>query len=258
MLQALIDESDSHEEQPRVFVMGGYLATVEQWKKLTNAWQAELDRYPKIRYFSFREAFPTSGKPRGEFRGMTTAQRDARVAGFRRIIEECVEAELGVGFFVEHYQRAYNWAPAVANNPYGFAAPTLLSIVGRHMEGIGLPKQQVDFILDDRKIDEPKVLEAWSWLKEQSLQPDPPDIFETILVNAPQFRGSRDVIALQAADMFAGSTRAANIAHLNGREPVELPGTTKQLRGLFAVPTEEEIRETAEEARRRGLARAGL
>jgi hypothetical protein len=69
MLQALIDESDSQNVLPRTFIMGGYIASLRQWERLTDEWHSELGRAPKLGYFSFREAFPTSGAPRGEFFG---------------------------------------------------------------------------------------------------------------------------------------------------------------------------------------------
>src|SRR5947208_2459105 len=120
MLQAMIDESDSHGQKPRVFVLGGYIASVSQWETLTHAWQGVLDQSPRLKYFSFRDAFPTSGKPRGVFHGFTEEQRDRRVAQFREIIEGNVEAEIGIGFLVDYYERAYSWDKTTANNPYGY------------------------------------------------------------------------------------------------------------------------------------------
>jgi hypothetical protein len=93
-------------------------------------------------------------------------------------------------------------------------------------------------------------------LLQKRLQlPNPPDVFEKILVNTPQFRSNLDVIALQAADMFVGGVRAANLAVLNGREPLSLPGAKRGIRGLYLTPTEEELRQDAEEERRRCLGR---
>src|SRR5258708_4842250 len=106
MLQAMIDESDSHDIKPRVFVLGGYLASVAQWEKLTDAWQRTLDQSPRLKYFSFKDAFPTSGKPRGVFHGFTEEERDIRVAQLREIIEENVHAEFGIAFLVEAFQKA--------------------------------------------------------------------------------------------------------------------------------------------------------
>lgn len=258
MLQALIDESDSHEIKPRIFVMGGYLAPVAKWEALTDAWRAELERCPRLWYFSFKEAFPTSGKPRGQFHGMTFEQRDARVANLRQIIEQYAEAEVGVGFQVEHYRKAYSWNKKSQNNHYAFVVPNLLPMIARHMESVGFLRQPIDFIFDKRDIDEPKVMDAWYYTRENVVNPDPPDIFDKILINPPQFRSNLDVIALQTADMFVGWTRAGNIAELNGREPMQLPGATKQLRGIYLPATEAALFEEAETSRQRLVARGLL
>lgn len=261
MLQVLIDESDSHTITPRIFIIGGYIATTEKWLSLTDAWRAELDRCPKLHYFSFKEAFPTSGKPNGQFRGMTYAKRDARVAKFRRIIEDHVHAEVGIGFQIEHYQHAYSWNKKMVNNHYLWVVPTLMPMTVRNMEAVDLPCQQMDFIFDSRVIDEPKVMDAWYFTKDNVTNPDPPDIFEKIIVNAPMFRrsdGDGGLIALQAADMFAGSTRAANIAHLNGKEPVPLPGTERNIRGIYLDATKDALAEEAESTRQRLIARGLL
>jgi hypothetical protein len=106
MLQALCDESESHSE-PRLFVVGGYIASVERWEKITEAWQYVLDLHPKIDYFSFREAFPQTGVPRGQFARMSAAERDQRVAMFRSILETYAQAEIGVGFKMEPYLTAF-------------------------------------------------------------------------------------------------------------------------------------------------------
>ena len=257
MLQVLIDETDSHEIKPRLFIMGGYLATVEKWKQLTDDWKIEIGRSPTIDYFSFKEAFPTSGKPNGQFHRMTFRQRDEKVANLRKIIEKYVEAEAGVGFFVEHYKNAYSWDKKMQNNLYGFAVPSLMPMIVRHMERAGFLRQPIDFIFDKQDIRERQVLDAWYYARDNVVNPDPPDIFTKILVNAPQFRSSDDLIALQTADMFVGWQRAGNIAELNGKEAMQLPGATKSIRGIYLAATEEALREEAENTRER-LAARGL
>jgi hypothetical protein len=64
MLQALVDESESF-EKPELFVLAGYIATVERWAQLTERWQDVLGQSPRMDYFSYREAYPRSGKPSG-------------------------------------------------------------------------------------------------------------------------------------------------------------------------------------------------
>ncbi len=247
-LQAMIDKSDSHGVTPRVFVLGGYIASVSNWEQLTDAWQRILDAPPKLRFFSFKDAFPTSGKPRGVFNNFTEAQRDSKVAQFREIIEEYVYAEFGIGFLADAYERAFSWSRVHAKNPYLYAVPLLTSELPRQMEQLGLEKQQLDLIFDNRVIEEPKILNAWIYTKKNSI-PNPPDAFTKVFVNAPVFRSKLDVIALQTADMFVGWVRVGNIADLNGREPLSLPGAKRGIRHMYIVPTEEQLRELAEEKR---------
>ena len=250
MLQALIDETDSHNVTPRVFIIGGYIATVEQWSRLTDAWQEVLDQKPTLRYFAFREAFPKSGKPTGEFRNLTLRERDSRVAQLRKIIEDNVHAEFTLGFFVKEYQEAFGWHRAAKNSLYGFALGTLLPELARRLESLEVPRQQVDLILDARKIDEPIIMETWYWLRD-NIVPDPPDAFTNIFINTPQFRGKMDIIALQASDMLVGHNRAGNLAHLNNWEEFVLPGVTRQIRGFHLQPTAATLREEGKQQRER-------
>lgn len=45
--RALIDETGMGMDKP-VFAMGGFLADVDTWKRVTDAWQGELDESPKL------------------------------------------------------------------------------------------------------------------------------------------------------------------------------------------------------------------
>lgn len=250
MLQALLDESETFEE-PRVFVLAGYLASVERWEKLTDAWQQILNYSPRIDYFSFREAYPLNGKPRGQFSGMNLKQRDERVAMFRSTIEQELQAEIGIGVKMEPYEVGLD---KMAENAYLFAMSSVALAVARNMEDIGFERQRVEFIFDDRKINKPYIIDAWFWALDRS-NPDPPDLFEQVLVDTPQFRNNRnDVIALQAADMYAGWTRACNFAEMRGQQPFVLPGTTKRLPGLFITYTDEMLQYRVDRIRRRNAA----
>src|SRR5260370_4478160 len=228
MYQAMIDETDSHELGPTVFLLGGYIASVEQWEGLTDAWKNELDRDPKLQYFSFREAYPTSEKPHGQFANFSEAKRDERVANFRRIIERYITNEIIIGFLMQSYNDTFRGRRKMINNPNHFALPNLMAAAAQNLKEAGMLKQPVEFICDDRKIEERNLLDAWFYARKHS-KPEPPDLFDKILTTAPVFRSSRDVIALQTADLFVGWTRRVNIAVLNGKEPPRLPGATLDL-----------------------------
>lgn len=251
MLQALCDETESH-TPPRLFIVGGYIATVERWEKLTDSWQSVLDLPPRLEYFSFREAFPETGKPRGQFSGMTPEQRDQRVGLLRSIIEHYLLAEIGIGFRVEAYKAAFSGIDKMANNPYFFAVSALEKVVAENMQKIGLPRQALQFIYDDKKKEEPYILDAWFWARSRA-NPDPPDLFD-VLTTAPQFRpskGPNGVVALQAADLFVGWTRACNAAEMRGGVARMLPGYSKDMPGIFWACEDQELAERAERIRRR-------
>jgi hypothetical protein len=251
MLQVLCDETESHTE-PRMFIVGGYIATVERWEGLTNAWQEVLNLPPRLSYFSFHEAFPDGGPPRRQFYGMTPEQRDQRVALLRSIIEHYALAEIGVGFKLAPYKAAFAGLDKMANNPYFFAVQALDKVVARNMEKIGLPRQPLQFIYDDKKKEEPYLLDAWFWARSRA-NPDPPDLFD-VLTTAPQFRPSKGpdgVIALQAADLFVGWTRACNTAEMRGGSAMRLPGYNRELPGIFWPCTDQELIDAAERIRRR-------
>jgi len=248
----MIDETDSHGVKPRVFLMGGYIATVEQWEQLTDAWNDELNRPPKLDYFSFREAFPTSGKPNGQFYNMNAQQRDERLANFREIIEQFTQYEIMIGFQLRFYQNAFSFNKRMRNNHYMFALPNLQLVVSQNLDRIELTRQPIEFIFDSRKIEEPKIIEAWAYARDHA-ETDPPDIFQNILTTLPQFRSSRDVIALQTADMLVGWTRACNVGVLNNRPAPLLPGMKRRIKGLFLTFDDEQLNTFAETARLRLL-----
>jgi hypothetical protein len=126
------------------------------------------------------------------------------------------------------------------NNPYIYAFIKLLASVEPCLKVLKLGRQRLDFIFDNRKIEEKPLIEGWFDAKEHII-PEYPKLFKKILVNTPQFRGSRELIALQSADFLAGSQRAANIALRNGRQPNPLWKLHPDVLRVFALPTNDEM-----------------
>lgn len=258
MLQALIDESQSYGAL-RLFVMGGYISTVEKWAALTEEWRDALRASPTIEYFSFKEAYPASGKPSGQFRHLTVRERDEKVASLRAIIERHVLAEVGIGFRMEPYERAFVGIQRMEKNAYFFANFSLETWTARTMDQIGIKRQPLQFIFDDRDIDRKHVLESW-WYAAENGNPKPPDLFTAILTEEPMFRSSHgkptSVIALQAADMFVGWIRSSNEIQAQGGIPLQLPGTKILLPSMFVNFTTEMLQQAADSIRARNAASA--
>jgi hypothetical protein len=87
MLQAFVDDSGTG-GQPPVFVLAGFIATVNEWTAFSDEWQESLEMRPRIKYFKMSEAM-TFG---GEFSGWSEQSRNDRVARLYRIIENHVRA----------------------------------------------------------------------------------------------------------------------------------------------------------------------
>src|SRR5688572_21217854 len=106
MLQAIVDETESNAD-PRIFVIGGYIASDLQWAKLSDAWKAALEQPRPLEHYKYSEAYPLSSKPKGQFHRWTPEERDHRVALLRGLIEEHAQAEIVVGFGRDAYERAF-------------------------------------------------------------------------------------------------------------------------------------------------------
>src|SRR5712692_3495007 len=88
-LQAYFDDSGSHKKST-VFVLAGFISTVDRWKAFSDEWKVKLDEYPGVQYFKMSEAVSL----RGEFlRGWTSSLRDQRVLELCEIIKKHALAE---------------------------------------------------------------------------------------------------------------------------------------------------------------------
>ena len=82
VLQGFFDDSGTHLQSP-LFVLGGFIATSEQWEEFSHEWDATLKREPPIRYLRMNEAHTM----RGEFeRGWTPQLRNQKVFELAEII----------------------------------------------------------------------------------------------------------------------------------------------------------------------------
>ncbi len=239
MLQAYIDDSKS-ERDPPYFVLGGWLDTAEKWAKFSDAWQEELDRTPKLAYFKLREAY--SKRPTGEFYGVGRTECLRRVGQFRRIIERFDPVSFGVGFRVDHYERAFGpLKPGKRANPYYFAVPQVLRLIVEMIGRYDLPREPLNLIFDNQVMEKARVVAAWESAANSVPLSDPTDLFTHILRNSPTWADDRDVLPLQAADMHATWLRLDVENQIEGRERELMPGHTKHLRGDAATFTEQQF-----------------
>jgi hypothetical protein len=103
VLQAFVDDS-GNDPQDEYLVLAGFVASVLEWIKFSDAWQAELDKSPKLKYFKMTEAHSL----RGQFDrnlGWTESERDKRVRKFARIAAQYAHLRISTAIRHEHFEK---------------------------------------------------------------------------------------------------------------------------------------------------------
>jgi hypothetical protein len=79
MMRAFFDEASDNTDD---FLMGGWLASFEEWEKFSEVWATELKFPPSISYFNHNEAL---GR-KGEFKGWSESARDDKMLALAGVI----------------------------------------------------------------------------------------------------------------------------------------------------------------------------
>jgi hypothetical protein len=193
--QAFLDDSGSGAP---VFVLSGYVSSVDVWEIFSEQWQELLDESPKLKYFKMREAASRSG----EFRGIKLDNRNERVGRFFRLIREATQASVSCVIPIAPYNRLVKgkikkeW-----DDPYFIALFDLvIYLVETHFQqrAAGKTKGVLDFIFDDNPRLAAKV-PYWYQLTRDML----PSVVRDTIGASPRFENDHDFLPLQAADAQA-------------------------------------------------------
>lgn len=195
MWQAFIDDSRSWEGE-RLLVLGGFVATIPQWKAFNDEWQQMLDMKPSIKYFKMNEA----AKARGQFLYWSEERITERVQRAYKVIEEIgiplqASVIIRLDAFYEIFTEEYWEKNAI--NPYYLAHGEIIRNFAHHQIKFGVDAP-VDFIFDEQVMEQEKIRNAWGRIKAEA---DP--AIRHLLGNKPEFRDDEQVLPLQAADLLA-------------------------------------------------------
>jgi len=198
--QAFVDESESG----GILVLGGVIASAEQWVKFTPEWERLLPLAPLgrdlARNFKFSEMINA-----GQF-------RIDSIPAFSKLIEDHIPMTLSLDLF----QKDIDQAKARVKTPNGVidwgnvATPYMLGIThvvmwfGDNMQAVEEvlgTTQPIDFTFDDRS-ERKFVRKAW----ESSVETLPPEQ-RARFGEEPRFGNDKKFLELQAADYIAGWTR---------------------------------------------------
>jgi Protein of unknown function (DUF3800) len=147
-MRAFFDESGLNPHEDKALVMGGYLGTIEEWERTSEAWDACLSAPPAIRYFKGDEA----RNLQGEFFRIGRAAADQKANDLADVVG--ASGLQGFCTSVKHEILAHRDPSATkrmaGSRTYDWAFFTVtsgvLQFVAKHY-----PDETIDFVLDERR-----------------------------------------------------------------------------------------------------------
>jgi len=198
-LEAYIDDSGSSPGEP-IFVLAGFISTVEEWAQFSIEWKAVLDRSPGLEYFKMSEAF-SRVKQFNELRWTEEAIRD-RVMELAQVIAGHAIARVNVTMLKADWDRLIGGRvhPSI-DHPYFFCFYQTLLAVVHHQRQHGWDTK-IDFIFDEEGELGAETARWYSWFKAAA-----PKLSYRYLSGPPIHRDDKKFLPLQAADLYAGQIR---------------------------------------------------
>lgn len=190
MLKAFIDESVTAD---KMFVMAGYIATVEDWVSFSDEWQRLLDmRSPHYRQIN---AFKMSE--------MAQSERSLEQSSwFYKIIEKHVKCAISCTVNIDDLVRSVNefpWPEWVTDrknfaDPYFFGFRIFAAEFASIQDKIGIA-EPVDFVFDEHS-HKAQCLTGRQWFMDDTAD-------KSMIGDTPIFRKDENALPLQAADLYA-------------------------------------------------------
>jgi hypothetical protein len=191
MLEAYVD--DSANGDPNLFVLAGFVSSADRWLSFSKAWQKLIDHrsehYRKLDYFKMEE--------------MSSARDRERCAWFHKVIEDHAVAAVSLTISTHELRRQVDRMfddPMMRKglgNPWHFAVSAIIRDYAINRPNITLPAGPVNFIFDQALNERRLVWNAWDAFLGANPQ------YAPLMGSMPRFEDDKEVLPLQAADMFA-------------------------------------------------------
>jgi hypothetical protein len=195
VLQVVVDDSGRGQS---TLVLGGCIATVDEWIAFTEQWKRVLDEPPAIEYFKMREAHGLSG----QFEKFGETERDIKVWRLVSVLMMMRDVR-GVRVIVDlsAYRRYFTGQIAKGMDyPTFLASHEVVHAVMRGQLDGKLPKDgPAKFVFDEQGKESDMFLYSWS-----ENMPRPADAkMNAVVPPRPVIEDDKTFLPLQAADLFA-------------------------------------------------------
>lgn len=204
MFRSFIDEIEARSKQGKeVFCFFGWVATVDEWERFSDAWQNELRRNPSIGYFSHHEAKSQTG----QFEGRTRSESEAKILSLAKTIaDSAIRYGATTGVRTDQLREMLKSAVLPvrtvrsilhASRSYDWAFHSIVSIILQLQVNLG-ETAQVDFIFDEGDV----AFEDCARTYREFRNALPPAL--RALAGMVSTGDDKTVMPLQAADLIAG------------------------------------------------------
>lgn len=209
-LEAYVDDSNRGQTKS-AYVLAGFLGRVESWLAFGHAWQAVLDERPALAYFKSREAAYRIE----QFRGWSVDDVNARVAKFVSVIlnPEFRLRRTRIAIPIKHYQRIFRGkVDRRLDNPFFLPHYSMIQRTLRYLAIERREKDKINFIFDEASNREKRLIRmAWDFFTTYAAKDTKP-----LIGDEPDFRNDKDMLPLQAADLYARHARKYFDARFKG------------------------------------------
>jgi hypothetical protein len=198
MLVSHTDDSGSDRQGP-IFVLAGYVSTVNRWKDFSDAWDGALKSGPRpLPYFKMQHAAFSN---KGVFKGWTKSERDKKIMELANIVKSYAMFGVCAALWWDEFAAVQKKYPHYPINPYSLLFNYTMFLAITHVMHLKL-EETIDFVFDEQGQDGRVAYQSYEFAKVTI-----PSGMLQYIAGPPSHKSDRIVLPLQAADMLAWQSR---------------------------------------------------
>lgn len=240
VLCGFVDDSRTSDGSGKAnpFVLGGFLATADDWIQFSDEWEDARDREPKTPDWHMAEAF----RIKGRYYWKDEGQRDTRIRELVSVITNHVRYRVDAVMSAGNYDLiGRGKLPRKIDDPYFICYYTVVLGICDYLDKSNIDGK-VDWVFDEQGPIGVECVRWFEWVRQNV-----PENVRRRLGSSPIFQHDRDVLPLKAADVYAWQIRRhlaieqpQGIAHNDNMEALlRVPGIScyvrpEDLKGLVS------------------------